>query len=136
MSPQDLSVERVAALAQDNALPEPALDIGSLPSSTSTFHDIMQMPPPPTRGYSTEDPWSSKFTSPSAPPKAPTFGTVTNGAPSNISGTGLPRDWWKKQETVFVNVLGQQGFILNRYLVYEVSSDVSLFVIPRLHRLL
>ncbi len=124
--PPDLSVERVAALAQENALPEPSLDLGSLPPSTSNFHDIMQMPPPPTRGYSTEDPWSSKFTTPSAPPKTSGFGGVTNGTTSNIAGTGLPREWWKKQETVYVNVLGQQGFILNRYLVYEVSSDVRL----------
>ncbi len=121
----DVSVERVAALAQENALPEPTLDLASLPASNSTFQDIMQMPPQmATRGYSTEDPWASKFTTPNAPPKSsPTF-NQTNGAPSSISGTGLPRDWWKKQETVFVNVLGQQGFILNRYLVYEISSDV------------
>ncbi|KAI1793531.1 hypothetical protein LXA43DRAFT_1001149 [Ganoderma leucocontextum] len=124
-SGKDVSVERVAALAQENALPEPALDLASLPTSNSTFQDIMQMPPQmATRGYSTEDPWASKFTTPSAPPKAsPAFGNQTNGAPSSISGTGLPRDWWKKQETIFVNVLGQQGFILNRYLVYEISSD-------------
>ncbi|EJF64114.1 hypothetical protein DICSQDRAFT_81120 [Dichomitus squalens LYAD-421 SS1] len=124
-SGKDVSVERVAALAQENALPEPALDLNSLPPTNSTFQDIMQMPPPiPARGYSTEDPWASRFTSPSAPPKPPpAFSNHTNGAPSSISGTGLPREWWKKQETVFVNVLGQQGFILNRYLVYEVSSD-------------
>ena len=128
----DLSVERVAALAQENALPEPTLDLGSLPPSNSTFGDIMQMPPPiAARGYSTEDPWASRFTSPPALPKPPAaFGNQTNGT-SSISGTGLPRDWWKKQETVFVNVLGQQGFILNRYLVYEVSSDVrSLCIKP------
>ncbi|PIL25125.1 hypothetical protein GSI_13014 [Ganoderma sinense ZZ0214-1] len=124
-SGKDVSVERVAALAQENALPEPALDLASLPASNSTFQDIMQMPPQmATRGYSAEDPWASKFTTPSAPPKpSSAFGNQANGAPSNINGTGLPRDWWKKQETVFVNVLGQQGFILNRYLVYEISSD-------------
>ena len=116
----------MAALAQENALPEPTLDLSSLPPSQSSFHDIMHMPPPPTRAYSTEGPWSSKFTSPSAAPKAPALGSLNNGAPSNISGTGLPREWWKKQETVFVNILGQQGFILNRYLVYEVSSDVCV----------
>ncbi|RDX48205.1 hypothetical protein OH76DRAFT_1405121 [Lentinus brumalis] len=122
-SGKDVSIERVAALAQENALPEPTLDLGSLPPSQSSFHDIMQMPPPSTRGYSAEDPWSSKFTTPAAAPKAPALGSLNNGAPSNISGSGLPREWWKKQETVFVNILGQQGFILNRYLVYEVSSD-------------
>ena len=120
-------MERVAALAQENALPEPTLDLRQLPPSTSTFRDIMQMPPPPTRGYSTEDPWNSKFTTPAnVAPKAPAFDAGTNGAPSSISGTGLPREWWKKQETVFVNILGQQGFILNRYLVYEISSDVRV----------
>jgi sorting nexin-8 len=56
-------------------------------------------------------------------------GSLTNGAPSSLSGTGLPKDWWKKQETVNVNILGQQGFILNRYTVYEVISEVSLWYI-------
>ncbi|KAI0629122.1 hypothetical protein C8Q77DRAFT_1236453 [Trametes polyzona] len=122
-SGKDISVERVAALAQQNALPEPALDVESIAPSASNFHDIMRLPPP-TRGYSTDDPWNaSKFTSPSAAPKAPPLGSINNGAPSSISGTGLPREWWKKQETIFVNVLGHQGFVLNRYLVYEVSSD-------------
>ena len=120
-----MSVERVAALAQEDALPVPALDLSSLPPTTSSFQDIMQMPPAPTRSYTTDDPWNSRFTSPNAPPKIPNLGSISNGAPSNISGTGLPREWWKKQETIYVNVLGQQGFILNRYLVYEVSSDVS-----------
>ncbi|KAI0644230.1 hypothetical protein C8Q79DRAFT_134931 [Trametes meyenii] len=123
-SGKDLSVERVAALAQQNALPEPTLDLDSLAPSTSNFHDIMRLPAP-TRGYSTDDPWNaSKFTSPSTAPKTPpVLGSLNNGAPSSISGTGLPREWWKKQETIFVNVLGHQGFVLNRYLVYEVSSD-------------
>lgn len=40
--PPDLSVERVATLAQEDALPEPFLDLGSLPPPTSNFHDIMQ----------------------------------------------------------------------------------------------
>ena len=124
----DVSVERVAALAQENALPEPALDLSSMPPSNSSFQDIMQMPTGPARGYTTEDPWNSRFTSPNAPAKAANFGSITNGAPSSVSGTGLPREWWKKQETVYVNVLGQQGFILNRYLVYEISSDVRAFV--------
>ena len=31
----------------------------------------------------------------------------------------------QEQETVTVNILGQQGFILNRYLVYEVATDVG-----------
>ncbi|KAF8966289.1 tryptophan synthase beta subunit-like PLP-dependent enzyme [Flammula alnicola] len=32
-------------------------------------------------------------------------------------------EWWKKQENIKVSNLGQQGFILNRYTVYEVASD-------------
>lgn len=52
-------------------------------------------------------------------------GNLTNGAPSSLSGTGLPKDWWKKLENINVNILGQQGFILNRYTVYELFSDVS-----------
>ncbi|KAH9888980.1 hypothetical protein C8Q73DRAFT_654734 [Cubamyces lactineus] len=121
-SGKDLSVERVAALAQQNALPEPTLDLESMAPSTSNFQDAMRMPMP-ARAYSTEDPWNvSKFTSTTAP-KAPAIGSVNNGATSSISGSGLPREWWKKQETIFVNVLGHQGFVLNRYLVYEISSD-------------
>lgn len=30
-------------------------------------------------------------------------------------------------DSVTVNILGQQGFILNRYLVYEVSTEVCYF---------
>ncbi len=82
--------------------------------------------PPPTRGYSADDPWNASriTTSPNAASKLPALGSINNGAQSSIAGTGLPREWWKKQETIFVNVLGHQGFVLNRYLVYEVSSDV------------
>ncbi|KAI0372696.1 hypothetical protein BV20DRAFT_990915 [Pilatotrama ljubarskyi] len=122
-SGKELSVERVAALAQQNALPEPSLDLDSMAPSTSNFQDAMRVPMP-TRGYSTDDPWkASKFTSPGTASRAPALGSINNGAPSSISGTGLPPEWWKKQETVFVNVLGHQGFVLNRYLVYEISSD-------------
>ncbi|KAI9063893.1 hypothetical protein FKP32DRAFT_1571236 [Trametes sanguinea] len=122
-SGKDLSVERVAALAQQNALPEPSLDLDSMAPTTSNFQDAVRMPLP-ARGYSTEDPWNvSRFAPAAGAPKVPALGSINNGAPSSISGTGLPREWWKKQETVFVNVLGHQGFVLNRYLVYEISSD-------------
>ena len=52
-------------------------------------------------------------------------GSLINGAPSSVSGTGLPKDWWRRQERVQVRLLGPQGFILNRYMVYEISTDVS-----------
>lgn len=38
----------------------------------------------------------------------------------------MPKDWWKKLESVNIRIMGQQGFILNRYTVYEIASDVSL----------
>ncbi|KAK7687879.1 hypothetical protein QCA50_009098 [Cerrena zonata] len=125
-SGKDLSIERVAALAQDNALPIPELDLSSVAPSTSTF-TYPSLPPPirapvPTRSYTTDDPWNiSKFANIPASGSGP--GSLTNGVTSSISGTGMPRDWWKRQETVNVNILGQQGFLLNRYLVYEVSTD-------------
>lgn len=125
--PPDLSVERVAALAQDNALPIPDLDLSAVAPSTSAF-SYPSSPPPirapiPTRSYTTDDPWNiSKFNG--APTGGSGSGSVANGVTSSISGTGMPKDWWKRQETVNVNILGQQGFLLNRYLVYEVSTDV------------
>lgn len=45
--------------------------------------------------------------------------------PSSVSGTGLPSGWWKRQEKVTVQFAGQQGFVLNRYMVYGVSTEVS-----------
>lgn len=126
----DLSIERVAALAQDNALPIPDLDLSSVAASTSAFTYPSSSPAPirapvPTRSYTTEDPWNiSKFAN--TPAGISGSGSITNGVTSSISGTGLPKDWWKRQEAVNVNILGQQGFILNRYLVYEVSTDVWL----------
>ena len=52
--------------------------------------------------------------------------SLTNGAPSSVSGTGMPREWWRRQERVQVKLLGPQGFILNRYMVYEISTDVGV----------
>lgn len=125
----DLSVERVAALAQENALPVPQLDLGSLGPSTSGFgqYQIPSQPiraPIPTRAYTADDPWSVQRTTSTTTATTNGAGTQANGV-SSIAGTGLPKDWWKKQESVNVNVLGQQGFLLNRYLVYEISTDVS-----------
>lgn len=121
----DLSVERVAALAQENSLPVPVLDLDSLASSTSGFGQYESPPihaPVPVRGYSSEDPWSVSKLSNAASTNG--VGSINNGAPSSIAGTGLPKEWWKKQDAIHVNILGQQGFLLNRYLVYEVSTDV------------
>jgi sorting nexin-8 len=122
----DVSIEQVAALASQNTLPEPSLDLSSLQPSTSDFTTptpAYRPPAPrsPAPNYSTDDPWNTaRFTA------VPGNDSLTNGAPSSLSGTGLPKDWWKKQETVNVNILGQQGFILNRYTVYEIISEVSV----------
>lgn len=124
----DLDVERVAVLAQANALPVPELDLNSFGPSISGFgqYQIPSEPPLqapiPTRAYSTDDPWNVARVTSGGPSNG--GGSQSNGI-SSIAGTGLPRDWWKKQEIVNVNVLGQQGFILNRYLVYEICTDVS-----------
>lgn len=78
--------------------------------------------------YSSDDPWNTnpRFTNLSGPAA---FGDVVapplNGATSTL-GTGLSAEWWKKQENISVVLLGQQGFILNRYTVYEVASDVRV----------
>jgi len=128
----DVSIEQVADLASQNSLPEPSLDLSSLQPSTSAFTSptsayrqaTIPIPRSPAPNYSADDPWNTaRFAA--VPGSDGARGSLTNGAPSSLSGTGLPKDWWKKQETVNVNILGQQGFILNRYTVYEVSSDVS-----------
>jgi sorting nexin-8 len=112
----------VDALAKENSLPIPQLDLSSIatPAGFAQYQPDIRSPLP-TRAYS-EDPWSV----PNLPSAPIQNGSISNGAPSNISGTGLPNNWWRKQETVTVNILGQQGFILNRYLVYEVATDVSI----------
>ncbi|EMD38933.1 hypothetical protein CERSUDRAFT_151694 [Gelatoporia subvermispora B] len=124
-SGKDISIERVALMAQQNSLPEPNLDLATL-APTSGFTPYSSggaaARSPVQRAYSTEDPWSTTRY-PAATGTTNGAGSLNNGAPSSISGTGLPKDWWKKQENVYVNILGQQGFILNRYLVYEIATD-------------
>jgi sorting nexin-8 len=121
----DVSIEQVADLASQNSLPEPSLDLSSLQSSTSAFTSpTIPIPRSPAPNYSADDPWNTTRFAP-VPGSDGVRGSLMNGAPSSLSGTGLPKDWWKKQENVNVNILGQQGFILNRYTVYEVLSEVS-----------
>ncbi|KAF8159437.1 hypothetical protein B0H34DRAFT_673811 [Crassisporium funariophilum] len=130
---KDVSIEQVAALSSQNTLPEPTLDLDKLQTSVSTISPRAPTPrknstlpvraPLPT--YS-DDPWNanSRFTGvPSTTPFGVAAEGMPNGTPSTLAGTGLPREWWKKQENVKVTILGQQGFILNRYTVYEVSTD-------------
>lgn len=92
----------------------------------------------PLPAYSSDDPWNANPRYPAAQGAsggaAPFDGSgadgLPNGAASSLAGTGLPNEWWKKQENIKVSILGQQGFILNRYTVYEVASDVSVSRVP------
>lgn len=122
----DTSVEQVAALAAADNLPEPFLSIDTLQPNTPGFSS-----PYSTYRQAALDPWS-------APPfagngggtdlPAPRSATTINGgggATSSLAGSGLPREWWNRQEHMDVTIQGQQGFILNRYTVYEITSEVS-----------
>ena len=127
--PPDVSIEQVAAVASQNTLPEPSLHLDSLPSSTANAAALQFARQNPTRdvpnrapSYNSDDPWNTA--------RAVLGGTglpepSLNGGPSVVAGSGLPDGWWRNQSTVQVNLLGLQGFILNRYTVYEVVSDVS-----------
>ena len=123
----DVSIEQVAALASQNTLPDPSLHLDSLPSSTTNVAVLQLSRQNPTRetpnrapSYNHENPWNGVVPGVTAPPQTPYI-----GGPSVVAGSGLPDGWWKSQAKVQVNLLGLQGFILNRYTVYEVVSDVS-----------
>ncbi|KAF9240678.1 hypothetical protein BU15DRAFT_87572 [Melanogaster broomeanus] len=108
----------LVALAQSGKGGTPAF---SSPYSTYKQNTIRSPVPP----YASEDPWN-----------VPRYGitpgvpSTINGASSTLAGSGLPKDWWKKQESVDVTIEGQHGFILNRYTVYEVTTERG----PAIHR--
>jgi sorting nexin-8 len=125
-----VSIEQVAALSSEDALPEPTLDLDRIQASNSTF----TAPIIPYR-QNTVDPWNPapKYGPPQNPSSALSVGGnggltagLMNGAQSSLSGTGLPPEWWKRLESVKVTILGQQGFILNRYTVYEIMTEVRI----------
>lgn len=119
----DLSVEQVHLLAQQNALPEPKLDLAavSAPSTLPAYPKPRQQP-----SYNSDDPWGTSAFGSVAP--AGTNGNnaaePSAGGASMIAGTGLPKNWWTRQEKVAVNFAGQQGFLLNRYMLYELVTEV------------
>ncbi|KAF7308754.1 Sorting nexin [Mycena kentingensis (nom. inval.)] len=127
---KDVSIEQVAALSSQNTLPEPTLDLGSLPPSQSTFsppsNNYRQNVHAPIPAYASDDPWNTNSRV-GVPNTSSGLGGPGLDAPppmpSSLSGTGLPPYWWKKQDAVNVTLLGPQGFILNRYMVYEISSS-------------
>jgi sorting nexin-8 len=94
--------------------------VRSSASITSTSATVVAPPP--------DDPWmtGARYSGAGASP----FGVgVINGGggvapPSSVSGTGLPSGWWRSQEKVTVRFAGQQGFVLNRYMVYGISTEV------------
>jgi len=121
----DISVEQVAALAAENNLPEPILSLDTLQPSTSAFSS----PYTPYK-QATLDPWSvPRFGSNGGGSdfSAPRSATTINGGGATLSlGSGLPKEWWNKQETIDVTIQGQQGFLLNRYTVYEITTEVRV----------
>ncbi|THU87977.1 hypothetical protein K435DRAFT_730276 [Dendrothele bispora CBS 962.96] len=135
-SGKDVSVEQVAALSSQNELPEPNLDLDSLPPSNSTFNpstrgynqtstNAIQAPAPQ---YSSDDPWNTGTRVINGPSNlsgfdGPLRGNAAPSGPPTLAGSGMPKEWWKKQETVSVSILGQQGFILNRYTVYQITTE-------------
>lgn len=134
MNVTDISVEQVVAFAAENNLPTPSLDLDALQPSASAFSTPyptyrQNTVRPSLLGYPTEDPWNiprySAITGGPSDLNPPRGATTTNGATSTLSGTGLPKDWWTRQETVTVTIQGQQGHLLHRYTVYEISTDVS-----------
>ncbi|KAK0446743.1 hypothetical protein EV421DRAFT_2079379 [Armillaria borealis] len=116
---KDVSIEQVAALSSQNTLPEPSLDLDTLqPSAFRPGTNFRQ------NTITADDPWKIGGGIVTGPSNMSGFDSARmNGVPSTLAGSGLPKEWWKRQDSVTVTILGQQGFILNRYMVYQVSSD-------------
>ncbi len=131
----DVSVEQVAQLAQQNTLPEPTLDLSLLSYSTAPSSAIGYANPSPGGPAALrsspavapppDDPWTTGRLGAAGGASSPhPFGGLNGGAPSSVAGSGLPSGWWKKQEKVSVQFGGQQGFVLNRYMVYSITTGV------------
>lgn len=105
-----MSIENVAELAAQDSLPEPTLDLSSLQSSTSNI----VFPPGRASNVPTynDDPWGNSGSN------------NFPGSSSSVAGSGLASNWWKREEKMTITIIGTQGFILNRYTVYEVRSEV------------
>ncbi|KAG6334601.1 hypothetical protein ID866_4495 [Astraeus odoratus] len=106
-SEKDISIEQVAALAAENNLPIPVLNLDTLQPSTSTFSSPYmphrQSTTAAIRGptFGPDDLWD-RYPSETATARDSNQsirGSTFNGW-SSLSGTGLPSNWWNKQETV------------------------------------
>jgi sorting nexin-8 len=141
----DVTVEQVSQAAQQNALPEPNIDLTRLATTTSTL-GYNPSPPPqlpsfdprpmPQRAptYRDDDPWntSSIVRRPTTDPFTTTFNAPPAapppGAGTSLLSSGMPSQWWRRQESVVVSIVPEKrGFLLNRYTVYAVQTDVRLF---------
>ncbi|KAG8742768.1 Sorting nexin mvp1 [Ceratobasidium sp. 414] len=152
---KEVTIEQVAQAAQQNALPSPTLDLTRLSTPTTSALGYTSPSPPPVSApsYRADDPWAARRATldPFAPPAG--FGTSTGGAPTSGFGTsgipasgfggtgmpgnapgagtsilssGLPAEWWKRQEVALVSIVPEkQGFLLNRYTVYLVQTEAS-----------
>ena len=98
-------------------------------ASISTSATVVAPPP--------DDPWMTgpRYAGAGAGVGATPFGVggINGGSgggvapPSSVSGSGLPSGWWKRQGKVTVQFAGQQGFVLNRYMVYGISTEVRRY---------
>ncbi|KAI0272764.1 hypothetical protein BC834DRAFT_966732 [Gloeopeniophorella convolvens] len=134
---KDVSVEQVALLAQQNTLPEPTLDLALLSYSSPAPPAPAPVPAPslgaygrppsvptPRAGLVADDPWSApRFDAPLGGGGAGAPAAANGAAPSSVAGSGLPAGWWRRQEKVALQFAGQQGFVLNRYMVYGITTE-------------
>lgn len=132
----DISIEKVAQLAQEDALPEPVIDLASVTTSTITPIPALDTSTAATYTQSPDaDPWTFPIpatpTSGSSHPDAlPNMSAGISGgrAPVALTG-GLGKNWWNRQVKAGVSIIPEkQGFILARYTAYLVSPDVWLFL--------
>ena len=127
------SLTAAAAYSNSNSHPDAAQSVSAGTSSSagsaavlrsSTSAAAVAPPPPP------DDPWMTgarygAAVAATAPFGAGAAGLNGGGAPpSSVSGTGLPSGWWRRLEKVTVLFAGQQGFVLNRYMVYGITTEV------------
>ncbi|CAE7158162.1 unnamed protein product [Rhizoctonia solani] len=140
-SDKDVTIELVSQAAQQNSLPEPSIDLTRLSTTTSTLSynpspppalPSFQPPPMPQRSQTYDDPWNTNSTVRRPPVVPDPFAATYNeppvnplpGAGASLLSSGLPTEWWRRQESAVVTIIPEkQGFLLNRYTVYAVQND-------------
>ncbi|CAE6475350.1 unnamed protein product [Rhizoctonia solani] len=138
---KDATIEQVAQAAQQNALPEPSIDLTRL-STTTSMIGYNPSPPPalpsfeprpaPQRTQTYDDPWNtnSAVRRPATVPDP--FAVDYNELPENpppgvgtsLLSSGLSPGWWRQQDSAIVTIIPEKkGFLLNRYILYGVQTD-------------